>query len=98
MGWGGRHGGSEVSKYLKENLHELVQEAKVTEIPDVIRKYRGLGGYLRRYRGGPLNRFREPEGEDNDLKGITLDEMCVLAFLQVRPLLFPYDYGLMGGE
>ena len=63
-----------------------LEEAEVGDIPKVVDKYRALGGYLRRYRGGPLNRFREPHDEHNDPLAMALDEMCVLAFLEVNPL------------
>jgi len=82
-----RHGGMEVSEYLHKNLHQKIEECKVEEIPQTIDAYRGLGGYLKRYRGGPLERFREPNSDTNDIKGIALDEAAVLAFLEVRPRL-----------
>ena len=58
-------------------------------IPKVIKEYRAHGGYLRRYRGGPLERFREPidDGNRDDRLSMGLDEITALAFLQVRSLL-----------
>lgn len=55
-------------------------------IPKVIKEYRAHGGYLRRYRGGPLERFREPidDGNRDDRLSMGLDEITALAFLQVR--------------
>lgn len=47
-------------------------------------QYRALGGYLKRYRGGPLARFRAgEEGEIEEKAMMSVDEMCVLAFLMV---------------
>lgn len=79
-----RHGGHKVSDYLHKNLHQKLEDCKVEDIPQTIDEYRVLGGYLKRYRGGPLERFREPDSDTNDIKGIALDEAAVLAFLEVR--------------
>lgn len=81
-----RHGGAEVSKHLQASLHTKIQDSLPDSIPKVVHDYRALGGYLRRYRGGPLSRYREPAGEENDRR-MGLDEMCVLAFL--RKFTFP---------
>lgn len=56
----------------------------MADIPKAIDAYRALGGYLKRYRGGPLGRFRLGEDEVERHKALGLDEMCVLAFLQVN--------------
>ncbi|KAK4049568.1 Protein phosphatase 2C 6 [Microbotryomycetes sp. JL201] len=76
------HGGSHVSKYLAQHLSPLIENCKVEDIPVEIDKYRALGGYLRRYRGGPLERFHAKSGEMPDQRTLSLDEMCVLVFLQ----------------
>ncbi|KAK4047524.1 Protein phosphatase 2C 6 [Microbotryomycetes sp. JL221] len=76
------HGGGQVSKYLSHNLAQLLEQCKVEDIPIEIDKYRKQGGYLRRYRGGPLERFHAKSGELPDQKTLSLDEMCVLMFLQ----------------
>lgn len=69
-----------VSKFLKEHLHSILEDCTQAEIPTVVDQYRALGGYLKRYRGGPLNRFRDEQEKE---RSIGLDEMCVLAFLKV---------------
>ncbi|GAA6063566.1 hypothetical protein JCM10212_004497 [Sporobolomyces blumeae] len=79
------HGGSQVSKFLRSRLSSLVEQATSSSIPRTIDSYRQLGGYLKRYQGGPLERFRE--GSDVYQpgvlgRGMALDEMSVLAFLQ----------------
>ncbi|KAM0786688.1 hypothetical protein ACM66B_002133 [Microbotryomycetes sp. NB124-2] len=76
------HGGSQVSKHLAQNLAGLIENCKVEDISVEIDKYRALGGYLRRYRGGPLERFHAKSGEVPDQRTLSLDEMCVLVFLQ----------------
>lgn len=77
-----RHGGAQVSKYLKGHLHALIENSKEEDVPVVIRAYRALGGYLRRYRGGPLSRFRDPPDVEHGRQGIGLDELAVVAFLK----------------
>ncbi|GAA5917877.1 hypothetical protein JCM5296_000804 [Sporobolomyces johnsonii] len=76
------HGGAETSSFLRSNLHSLVECARGDDIPSTIDAYRSLGGYLKRYRGGPLDRFRKGSAAYNERKGIALDELAVLAFLQ----------------
>jgi protein phosphatase PTC6 len=78
-----------VSDYLHKHLHAKLEECKVEDIPSTIDAYRSLGGYLKRYRGGPLERFREPDSDTNDIKGIALDEAAVLAFLEVGKMARP---------
>ena len=82
----GSHGGDQVSKYLRANLHSLLEESAEAEVPKIIKEYRALGGYLRRYRGGPLARFRDPPDVEHGRQGIGLDELAVLAFLKVSSL------------
>ena len=79
----GRHGGERVSRYLRDSLASLIEASHVKEIPAIIDEYRSLGGYLKRYRGGPLDRFRKESPEYSDWKGMALDDLAVLAFLKV---------------
>ncbi|GAA5916945.1 PP2C family serine/threonine-protein phosphatase [Sporobolomyces salmoneus] len=76
------HGGAQSSKFLKQNLHNLLERARPDAIPSTIDEYRGIGGYLKRYQGGILERFRKDSENYNERKGISLDEMSTLAFLQ----------------
>ncbi|BGP42412.1 Protein phosphatase 2C 6 [Rhodotorula kratochvilovae] len=77
------HGGDATSKYLSSSLHALIESStSPAEIPPVIDAYRALGGYLKRYRGGPLDRFRPESDAYVEHKGMALDEMAVLAFLK----------------
>ena len=80
---GSRHGGSQSSKFLQQKLHQLLESATAETIPATIDEYRGIGGYLKRYQGGILERFRKESENYNERVGISLDEMSVLAFLQV---------------
>lgn len=83
-----------MSKFLEKELPGLIEKGDVGSIAKTIKEYRSHGGYLRRYRGGPLERFREPEESDKEwveggnkgereVRGMGLDEMAALAFLQV---------------
>ncbi|KAI5475312.1 hypothetical protein MNV49_001654, partial [Pseudohyphozyma bogoriensis] len=79
------HGGNKVSFYLRDHLHQLLEDSKEDQIKDVVDEYRAIGGYLKRYRGGPLSRFsaKERDLETTTRKGaLALDEMAVLAFLK----------------
>ncbi|GJN93463.1 hypothetical protein Rhopal_006520-T1 [Rhodotorula paludigena] len=76
------HGGHETSRYLASSLPGLIESSTASEIPRVIDSYRELGGYLKRYRGGPLDRFRIDSEGYLEWKGIALDELAVLAFLK----------------
>ncbi|KAK4703836.1 protein phosphatase PTC6, partial [Phenoliferia sp. Uapishka_3] len=76
------HGGDQVSKYLRDHLHGLLESSVEGDVVRVIKEYRGLGGYLKRYRGGPLARFRDPPDVEFGRQGIGLDELAVLAFLK----------------
>lgn len=78
------HGGPQVSSYLRTNLAPLLESCKPADIAKEVDEYRALGGYLKRYRGGPLDRFRAKSDETEEGRSdMGLDEMCVLAFLQV---------------
>ncbi|GAA5989810.1 hypothetical protein JCM11641_003374 [Rhodosporidiobolus odoratus] len=81
------HGGAQTSKYLASSLLPLVEKARESAIPETIDQYRSVGGYLKRYRGGLLERFHKgaiEEAERNGTyrRGMGLDEMAVLGFLQ----------------
>ncbi|GAA5865571.1 hypothetical protein JCM3774_002054 [Rhodotorula dairenensis] len=76
------HGGDRISRYLRDTLASLLEASHVEEIPAIIDEYRSLGGYLKRYRGGPLDRFRKDSPEYSDWKGMALDDLAVLAFLK----------------
>lgn len=80
------HGGKEVSTYLKDHLHSLVESVKPEDIGRVIdwTQNRHLG-YYKRWRGGGLHRWSKwahalPPEEGS---GMTLEERLTLAFLQV---------------
>ncbi|KAA1468275.1 protein serine/threonine phosphatase 2C [Dentipellis sp. KUC8613] len=48
------HGGSTVSQYLRQELHGLFESATKEQIPEMYAWIKELGGYFKRFRGGPL--------------------------------------------
>ncbi|KAH9810560.1 phosphatase 2C-like domain-containing protein [Melampsora americana] len=88
------HGGSDSSEYLKSNLDQIIESCDPKSIPQVIRNYRTLGGYFRRFRGGYLeglgekmyanqNQSNPSESEHHSIKqAMELGERLTLAFLQ----------------
>ncbi|KAJ8292625.1 Protein phosphatase 2C 4 [Rhodotorula toruloides] len=76
------HGGDLISRYLRDTLPTLLESTTASEIPALIDQYRELGGYLKRYRGGPLDRFRKGSEAFSEWRGMGLDELAVLAFLK----------------
>lgn len=86
-----RHGGKEVSKYLKENLHSLLETVQPDSIGDTVQwMVNTHEGYYRRWRGGRLQRWtRFSQSNLPDLgSGMTLEERITLAFLEVSPSLY----------
>lgn len=79
-----RHGGKDVSSYLRDHLHVLIESATPNDIGEVISYTMSHGGYFKRFRGGALARWtkhgQEPPAEGS---GMTLDERLTLAFLKV---------------
>ncbi|KAA1084125.1 hypothetical protein PGT21_018346 [Puccinia graminis f. sp. tritici] len=88
------HGGSDSAEYLANNLARIIEQSKLSDIPKVIRKYRSIGGYFRRFRGGFLEEIaqevynnnntdpsRKGEGDDKDQPRMGVDERLSLSFL-----------------
>lgn len=81
------HGGKDVSNYLKDNLHGLLETVKPDTISDLMKwTISTHGGYFKRWRGGSLQRWTKwagsqiPEGTTQ----MTIEERITLAFLTVR--------------
>ncbi|KAJ3854085.1 phosphatase 2C-like domain-containing protein [Lentinula lateritia] len=49
------HGGPAVSGYLHQELHGLFESVHPSMIPELFAWIKELGGYFKRYKGGPLN-------------------------------------------
>lgn len=90
------HGGREVSSYLSDNLHKLLEDVKAdgTEIGRLVKWTQDKhGGYFRRWRGGALHRWTQwahalPPEEGT---GMTLEERLTVAFLHVSTSLGPRE-------
>ncbi|RSH88531.1 uncharacterized protein EHS24_001076 [Apiotrichum porosum] len=78
------HGGRQVSQFLQHKLAALVESVTPADIQPVVESTVELGGYFRRWRGGPLRRFTEwtlgERAGENDL--LTIEERLTLAFLK----------------
>jgi protein phosphatase PTC6 len=48
------HGGTDSAEFLANNLPRIIEQSHPDDIPNVIRTYRSIGGYFRRFRGGFL--------------------------------------------
>jgi hypothetical protein len=48
------HNGHSVSHFLSEHIHSRIVEYPRSQVNETVTAYRGLGGYLRRYRAGIL--------------------------------------------
>lgn len=81
-----RHGGDQVSTYLRDNLHEMIEQVSSDDIVDTVNRYKGLGGFFRRFKGGILSRIAT--GDESDLArfGFATDQRATMAFMQVRDL------------
>ena len=79
-----RHGGDQVSTYLRDNLHEMIEQVSSNDIVDTVNRYKGLGGFFRRFKGGILSRIAT--GDESDLArfGFATDQRATMAFMQVR--------------
>lgn len=61
-----------------------MEKAKAEQVKKVVKTYRSIGGYLRRFDGGNLKPFNKDLGpvRENE-KCLGLDQMATLAFLLV---------------
>ena len=83
-----RHGGKDVSNYLRDHLHELLESVDPAQAEELVRWTKEThGGYFRRWRGGVLNRFAHSESMGDPTpdvrQEISLEERMTMAFLQV---------------
>jgi hypothetical protein len=88
----GRHGGKEVSTYLKDNLPGLIESVDSNGIDDLVKWTRNThGGYYKRWRGGGLQRWTQYATGPTPEPGseMTLEERLTLAFLEVSSRTIP---------
>jgi len=80
----GRHGGSTVSQYLRQELHGLLESVDKSDIPEMYDYMKEFGGYFKRFNGGQLAPWVSPTLEDAG--EMDLHARATLTFLEVRAL------------
>ncbi|KAF9523621.1 phosphatase 2C-like domain-containing protein [Crepidotus variabilis] len=81
------HGGSAVAQYLRQELHGLFESAKKTDIPEVFQWVKEIGGYFKRFKGGPLTPWLA-EGNEEEMD---LEARATLTFFEVDRNLSSVD-------
>jgi len=63
-------------------LHEMMENVSQDDIADTVNRYKGLGGFFRRFKGGLLSKIAS--GDESDLArfGFATDQRATLAFMQ----------------
>ena len=79
------HGGSTVSQFLRQELHGLFENVHKSQIPEVYAWAKELGGYFRRFSGGVLAPWVDPESPDYQ-KDLDLEARATLTFFEVSAL------------
>jgi hypothetical protein len=72
------HGSNQVSNYLRDNLHSLVENADAKDVARVVSAYKAFGGYLKRFKGGILQDLADGRGDGQ----LSFAQRTFLAFLQ----------------
>lgn len=72
------HGGNAVSGYLQQQLHALFEQVDPSEVPELVSKLQGVGGYFKRFKGGALVDWIKPADPPRTLD---LEARATLAFL-----------------
>lgn len=75
------HGGSTVSQFLRQELHGLFENVNKSQIPEVFAWAQELGGYFRRFKGGVLAPWVNPDAPDFQ-KDLDLETRATLAFFE----------------
>ncbi|TFY78880.1 hypothetical protein EWM64_g5134 [Hericium alpestre] len=75
------HGGSTVSQYLRQELHGLFESVNKSHIPEIYAWIKELGGYFKRYNGGPLAPWISDGPES--LQEMDLAARATLTFFEV---------------
>lgn len=80
------HGGSTVSQFLRQELHGLFENVHKEQIPELYAWTKELGGYFRRFNGGVLAPWIDPDSPDFQ-RELDLEARATLAFFEVRAAL-----------
>ena len=77
------HGGSTVSQFLRQELHGLFENVHKSQIPELYAWTKELGGYFRRFNGGVLAPWIDPDSPDFQQE-LDLEARATLAFFEVQ--------------
>ncbi|CDO73518.1 hypothetical protein BN946_scf185013.g153 [Trametes cinnabarina] len=77
------HGGSTVSQFLRQELHGLFESVTKHQIPEVYAWTKEVGGYFRRFNGGSLAPWIDPDSPEFQQE-LDLEARATLAFFEVR--------------
>ncbi|KAI0361288.1 protein serine/threonine phosphatase 2C [Trametes cingulata] len=80
------HGGSTVSQFLRQELHGLFENVNKAQIPELFAWLKELGGYFRRFNGGALAPWVDPESPEFQQE-LDLEARATLAFFEVDKIL-----------
>ncbi|KAI0660382.1 protein serine/threonine phosphatase 2C [Cubamyces menziesii] len=80
------HGGSTVSQFLRQELHGLFENVHKSQIPELYAWTKELGGYFRRFNGGVLAPWIDPDSPDFQQE-LDLEARATLAFFEVDKIL-----------
>ena len=79
------HGGSTVSQFLRQELHGLFENVHQSQVPEVYAWAKELGGYFRRFNGGALAPWVEPDAPTFQQE-LDLEARATLAFFEVSQI------------
>ncbi|KAJ4002429.1 phosphatase 2C-like domain-containing protein [Lentinula boryana] len=75
------HGGPAVAGYLHQELHGLFESARPSMIPELFAWIKELGGYFKRYKGGPLTPWITEQNQP--VPKFDLEARAAAAFFEV---------------
>jgi len=76
-----RHGGQAASKFLRDNMHRVIEEVTPTQVSEAYEYLRSQGGYFKRWNGGELAPWIETPPEGESPPPFELSARMSLAFL-----------------
>ncbi|KAI0830618.1 protein serine/threonine phosphatase 2C [Trametes gibbosa] len=80
------HGGSTVSQFLRQELHGLFENVNKAQVPELYAWTKELGGYFKRWNGGVLAPWIDPDSPDFQ-RELDLEARATLAFFEVDKIL-----------
>lgn len=80
----GSHGGKDVSGFVSQHLHDLIETVDPSTAAAVVDwTIDRHAGYFRRWKGGALQNFIDDVKAGNEKRTMTLEERLTLAYLTV---------------